>query len=272
VFTDWVKPGAGYDIFWGMGACLRMGAGQVGFMASHHSRRQGPMTERDRMIFQRLLPHVRRVLHMRGLASALNERLQSLEALCDRAPCALALIDRRARLAYANRDAETLLKSGVGLRLRGDGTVEAGSAAETVALHAAAAAACSTGLAGQEEAGARLRVARADGRPPLLVSVCPVPTARNPGGRTHALVFIEDVAAPAVPAVDKIRLAFALTEAEARLAQRIAGGEPLRTAADAESITYETARTRLKSIFHKTGATRQAQLALLMANIADAAP
>jgi DNA-binding CsgD family transcriptional regulator len=65
-----------------------------------------------------------------------------------------------------------------------------------------------------------------------------------------------------VPAVDRIRLAFALTASEARLAS----GEPLRAAAEAEGITWETARTRLKAILHKTGTTRQAQLPLLLAH------
>ena len=120
------------------------------------------------------------------------------------------------------------------------------------------------------ETGSRLRITRADGMQPLLVSICPISAEAQFGGRSHALVFIEDVAAPAVPAIDKIRLAFALTASEARLALRIAIGEALRVAADAEGVTYETARTRLKSIFHKTGTTRQAQLAALLANITDA--
>jgi hypothetical protein len=45
---------------------------------------------------------------------------------------------------------------------------------------------------------------------------------------------------------------------------RIGTGEALREAAAAESISFETARTRLKDIFDKTGTSRQAELAALV--------
>ncbi|WP_280820432.1 helix-turn-helix transcriptional regulator [Pseudaminobacter soli (ex Li et al. 2025)] len=58
--------------------------------------------------------------------------------------------------------------------------------------------------------------------------------------------------------------AFGLTGAEARLATRLAAGNSLRNAAVEEGITYETARSRLKTIFRKTDTTRQAELVLLL--------
>jgi DNA-binding CsgD family transcriptional regulator len=57
---------------------------------------------------------------------------------------------------------------------------------------------------------------------------------------------------------------FGLTSAEARLATRLAAGNSLRNAAAEEGITYETARSRLKTIFRKTDTTRQAELVLLL--------
>ncbi|RUM97240.1 helix-turn-helix transcriptional regulator [Pseudaminobacter arsenicus] len=56
---------------------------------------------------------------------------------------------------------------------------------------------------------------------------------------------------------------FGLTPAEQRLTTRIAQGERLNDAASLEGITKETARTRLKAIFSKTGTGRQAELILL---------
>src|SRR5262249_26229261 len=78
--------------------------------------------------------------------------------------------------------------------------------------------------------------------------------------RCVAIMVARLAETPAVDHVGRLAVAFGLTTAEARLAQRIGAGEPLRNAADAEGITYETARTRLKSIFAKTSTTRQAQL------------
>lgn len=58
---------------------------------------------------------------------------------------------------------------------------------------------------------------------------------------------------------------YGFTEAETRLVQRLLAAESLQDAARVLGITYETARTRLKSIFRKTKTRRQAELVLLLA-------
>ena len=60
--------------------------------------------------------------------------------------------------------------------------------------------------------------------------------------------------------IDRLRSHFGLTLAEARLALHLVTGETLRSAAAKLHISYETARTRLKSIFSKTGTCRQAEV------------
>jgi DNA-binding CsgD family transcriptional regulator len=57
---------------------------------------------------------------------------------------------------------------------------------------------------------------------------------------------------------------FDLTAAEARLALHLVGGNSLKSAAKALNIGYETARTTLKSVFHKTGTCRQVELVILV--------
>src|SRR5262245_45262944 len=63
--------------------------------------------------------------------------------------------------------------------------------------------------------------------------------------------------------IELLRCRFGLTPAEARLALHLAAGETLRSAEAKLSISYETARTHLKNIFHKTGTCRQAELVVL---------
>jgi DNA-binding CsgD family transcriptional regulator len=58
---------------------------------------------------------------------------------------------------------------------------------------------------------------------------------------------------------------YGLTASEILLTLRLFAGETLREAAQTLGISYETARTKLKSIFYKTGTGRQAQLILLLA-------
>src|SRR5262245_7762725 len=64
--------------------------------------------------------------------------------------------------------------------------------------------------------------------------------------------------------VDLLRSHFGLTPAEARLALHLVAGETLRCAAVNLSITYETARSQLKSIFNKTKTHRQAELVIVI--------
>jgi DNA-binding CsgD family transcriptional regulator len=62
---------------------------------------------------------------------------------------------------------------------------------------------------------------------------------------------------------------FRLTPAEARIALGIARGKPLADIADAHGITVQTARTQLKSVFSKTHTNRQAELAVLLMEVAS---
>jgi DNA-binding CsgD family transcriptional regulator len=64
--------------------------------------------------------------------------------------------------------------------------------------------------------------------------------------------------------IDLLRRHFGLTPAEARFALHLVAGETLRSAEAKLSITYETARTHLKNIFHKTGTSRQAELLIVI--------
>ena len=60
---------------------------------------------------------------------------------------------------------------------------------------------------------------------------------------------------------------FGLTAAEARLASALSMGHSLESAAHFLGLSVETVRTYLKSIFHKVGVSRQAELARLLASL-----
>ncbi len=84
-----------------------------------------------------------------------------------------------------------------------------------------------------------------------------------PEGAPVAILMV-DMPSPAAATETLLCEAYGLTVAEARLASRLAVGAPLKEAAAAENITYETARSRLKTIFRKTDTRRQAELVLLL--------
>ena len=116
--------------------------------------------------------------------------------------------------------------------------------------------------------GSEVWLPRRSGKRPLKVQLIPmVRSAHDVFMLARAAMLLTDTepVRPSPEAVDHALAAYGLTNAERRLAARIAVGETLDRAALAESITAETARSRLKSVFRKTDTHRQVELALLIA-------
>ena len=106
---------------------------------------------------------------------------------------------------------------------------------------------------------------RRHGRPVLARCHAVAGAARDFLGAARTLLVLDDLSRlreEARPSV--LAQAFGLTPAEARLASRIGAADSLREAAAAERISYEAARTRLKTVFGKTGTNSQTALALLV--------
>jgi len=78
---------------------------------------------------------------------------------------------------------------------------------------------------------------------------------------------VTDLDAGRAPPAGRLRSAFGLTPAEARLASHLAAGQDLSSAAEACGLMRETARGYLKSVFAKTGTSRQGELVALLARL-----
>ena len=105
---------------------------------------------------------------------------------------------------------------------------------------------------------------RSQGRPLL---VCPVKLSNFSSNILSdcdfALVLI-DTEKRSRPIEAQLQAFFRLTNAEAKLAARLADGSALGVAASELGIAKETSRSQLKSIFRKTGTHRQAELVALL--------
>ena len=266
IFGDWVKPVVGNEVFWGLGGCLRLPDGRISFLASHRSRRQGEMSEEERAVFQRLVPHVRRVLNLRRLVEEQSLRGKGLEAICDSASPAAVLVDSGGRLVYANKRATDIFKRNDGLKLRADWSIEARLKTETEMLRRQVATACQKELHLAAET-APLRITQSDVTKPLIVTVAPVPSDFFSLAFARAVIFIEDVWTVYSPSAEKIMLAFGLTPSEASLVASLSEGLALREAAAQIGIAYNTARAHLRNILAKAGVARQSELLLRVARL-----
>ena len=63
---------------------------------------------------------------------------------------------------------------------------------------------------------------------------------------------------------DFVKNSYGLTPAEIRIVLQLLSGKSLRDSALVAGVSYETARSVLKSVFVKTGTHRQSELVLLL--------
>jgi DNA-binding CsgD family transcriptional regulator len=150
---------------------------------------------------------------------------------------------RAGRLGSWNPDAQRRLSAAVERAIRHDGTLR--------------------------EPFTAVVLPRRDGLRPLVAQVVPVVgLAHDILHLVAAIVTLTDLeASEAPPAAALLEQAFGLTPAEARLAARISGGDTLPDISRAENVSRETLRSRLKTIFEKTGTGRQAELVLLLSKL-----
>jgi DNA-binding CsgD family transcriptional regulator len=81
------------------------------------------------------------------------------------------------------------------------------------------------------------------------------------------LVDLEKIELPA-PSKELLARAFNLTPAEIDFAQNLARGESLQEIASRDGVKISTARTKLASIFTKTGIKRQPKLVAVLSRLA----
>jgi DNA-binding CsgD family transcriptional regulator len=121
----------------------------------------------------------------------------------------------------------------------------------------------------QTHTGAQVRsipIAATPELPASIVHIVPVRGAANDIFAAASCVLVVTAVAPhEVASTQVIQGLFDLTPAEARVAAGIAAGKTVRDLANEAGIAAGTVRQQLKSVFSKTGASRQAELVCILA-------
>jgi DNA-binding CsgD family transcriptional regulator len=189
-------------------------------------------------------------------------------AVVDRFDCAAFVVDRQLRLRGANRQAELLFAAGdvVAAKLGVVSISLAGS--EPLFAHTV------SRLARRQPTDTR-RIALNGTSGAWLMGLTTLPASSADRSRllvqpqTLVLVLVRRVDANGASSINLAALAdlFKLTRAELVFCQRLATGESLSTVAQSLGLSLETARSRCKTIFQKTGTHRQAELVALLKSV-----
>lgn len=228
------------------------------------SERQGRFDVDHIRLFSQLTPHIDRALKLGFRLDGYRELQQGQYAVLDRVTAGIVLLDRRARILYANSAARAL--DGEGLSLR-NSTVATNSLAHSKQLDRLIQRAlleAPTGVMSVPRPG--------DGG--LLTVVVSSVRGRDLGrladlGMRDAavLLYIVDPANKSGVPAAWIMDAYGLTRAEAKVAIALSSGAAMSEVAAQLGLSPNTVKTHLGRVFAKTGTTRQAELARLMASI-----
>jgi DNA-binding CsgD family transcriptional regulator len=224
-------------------------------------RRQGAgaYDDRERDLLTLLMPHFQRAAQISLRLGALDKGQEVFAfELLETLSVGVAIVTADARLLYANRIAEKVLRTGEGLRVL-QGCLRPQAIIDVRAFERAVFDAARTRLEGGMASGGMMHLRRSD-RASLAVLIAPLGvTGLGTALPSVAVIFADPDVATETP-WQMLAWRWGLTRAEARLLAAIAGGQDLSSYADAAEIGVGTARTHLKQIFAKTGYRRQADL------------
>jgi DNA-binding CsgD family transcriptional regulator len=257
----WQEFLAPYGLRWFAGVKFASGDDQWS-LSIRRTVEQGPFSPSERQELAALSVHLSGAA---ALARALGfARAEAALASFEVSGSAVVLLDRRAEVLRINGAAQRLL--GADLQIARKRLVSRGreaTAALDRTLHA---------LLWAQTASALMPpvVLPRDGKRPLLAYAMRLSgVSADALAACQALVVLVDLDARPHPPESALRASFGLTAAEARLAVRLASGEPLDRIADELGVAYETSRNHVKAIFSKMDVHRQTELVAVLARLLD---
>lgn len=168
------------------------------------------------------------------------------------------VVNVNGKLVYANKSATQLLLERDGLSIDGSDYCRCASSDINQRLSGE----LQNMVANGENRPAFLSLPRPSLKRDLSLVLVPLDSAENE--EPLIALVVTDPSKKALSVSTPLETLFGLSPSEATIAQYIARGEGLESAADASGVTLSTARTYLKKIYSKTGVTGQADLVQLI--------
>src|ERR1044071_3706029 len=228
-----------------------------------------PFSAHDKALVRFLLPHLKRSIQLHARLDFLECERQLFAGTVNRLLLGIISYSQNGTVIETNQEARRILAEKDGIWLAGTNLcVE--SSQESRELQRMIKQAL-TGPAPAEGPAVveAMSVTRPSGRSKLgvLVRVIPMGAWSESRQRPAVAVFLRDPESNAAqPSHELVRRLFGLTRMEAALALLLTEGYTLDEAAEKMNVRRNTARTHLRSIFCKTGVTRQTMLVRLLLN------
>jgi len=267
VYNDILKK---IDVMHGAVGLAIRNADCIGGVTLNRSERAGPFSNDQLAALQVLVPHFRNVLQIVNAMGSLALLQQSLAATLDRLSDGVVLADKQGKVLHLNRAAERMLSSNDGLSIRG-GRLSAQILEEQHLLYRLIGQAASNQGTDSLERGGTCAISRPSGAPAWVALATPCDNAVALGiapASPTCIVLIRDRSRRDESGSSQLQRLYGLTNQELKVAIRIAEGHGISEVAKELGLSSLTVRNHLQRVFAKTGVTRQAELARLVANLA----
>lgn len=261
-YQDWTRR---LDIYHMVGVLFPTGRGEMGVLGAHRPLGAGPFDEAERLQLQALFPHVRRVLGLRERTGRNSlARVAALEAI-ERIETGVVVVDGACCIRYANHAADALLSTSNEIVMHG-GRLRLDDLALNNRLQSLVRQAEQIARGLCHLPGTAMVVPRPDRLPiTLLVSPWRAEWSSADIPQPAAMIFIRAPETSASVTDQALRALFGLTRAEAVIAIAVAEGHSLEHISVKLGVGLGTVRTHVKKALVKTGTSRQAALAALVA-------
>lgn len=242
-----------------LGANLFFERSRTALLGLQRGDERSAFTEEEIARIERLSPHLRRILQLRRVFSRLEAKGRQSDAVLDRLPAGLMLLDGKGRALVVNAAMRAIAARGDGFALSASGFPAPANPDARRRLHRLIGEVMNGG------AGGAVSVPEAGGGRPYAVLVARAPRTDvfEPFGRegqASAIVIVHDPAARSDAPADILSQVFGLTEGAARLVLALAAEDDLKSYAERNDITIHTARFHLRTALTRTGARTQSEL------------
>ncbi|MDD3444838.1 MAG: helix-turn-helix transcriptional regulator [Zavarzinia sp.] len=240
------------------------------FIRVMRARDADPFVREEANLISLVAPHFARALEIRSRLAQTEIVNQIYADAMDRLAVGGIVLDENGKILVMNAIAADLMKRRDGIAMV-NGMVHAVSTQDDRGLQSLIRTALSGEADATEPGKAQpqaLSIARASGARDLGLVINRIRLGNKVGDRWRSgvTIFIRDPENGVRTDPLILKQLFGFTQAESALATQLAKGESLDEAAAELNIRYNTARAHLRSMFAKTGVTRQAELVRILVN------
>ncbi len=225
--------------------------------------RQGVFSQADHDSLEALAGYMHRAIRINHRFIRLFAEHRAARRLLDTAPRGILVLGQRGQATYINHEARRICAGGDGVRLDND-QLQLGDDEAMADLQAFLAQARASGSDDAPPSSIGLRISRPSEAPPYQLIAyelaCDSRQAALDEKEGLAVAMLHDPTVAAVPDQGLLNTYFGLTPAESQLVRSLCAGHSLPAAAQQASISVNTARTHLRSVFQKVGVHSQPAL------------